>query len=86
MLPLIGFFIAGFFAPVWPWGLLAAALLQAFALWLGRREQLAMWWQRSPALTLRLIAAQLASATALHGAVMLTANLIRWQLGGAPPF
>lgn len=76
MVPLVGFFVAGFFWPVWPMGLLAAFVIQALAM-LMAKERYVPWYYRSKAQLAQILAAQMGIAVALHGAVMGLANLIR---------
>ncbi|WP_327195950.1 hypothetical protein [Novosphingobium capsulatum] len=86
MLPMLAFFIAGFFAPVWPWGLIAAPIIQLAALLMSRWPQLWLWWERSPADVVRIVATSLAGTTVMHGAIMFIANLIKFGITGIPPW
>jgi len=79
MLPLIGFFLAGFVWPVWPWGVVAAFVLQAVAMML-TAERYAVWLHRPRKYLVQLVAIQLGGAVILHSLAMGAANLLRWAL------
>ncbi len=86
MLPMLAFFIAGFLAPVWPWGLIAAPIIQFAALMLSRWPQLMLWWERSPVDVVRIVATSVAGTTVLHCAIMFIANLTKFGITGVPPW
>lgn len=80
MLGILGFFIAGFFFPVWPWGVAVAAILPVFHLFsAAQRHGRTRHEARSPGAGVKLLVWPWLVSFVMNGCLMALGNWVgRW--------
>ena len=80
MFTIIPFFIAGFFYPFWPWGMVAALAIMPVIM-LGHASHFSRIWEEDKALLIQTTVQSIVGSVLMNGAAMLLSNGIRWLIG-----
>ena len=82
MFTILPFFIAGFFFPVWPWGVVAAALIMPLIM-LNNAPRFAELWAAEKPIVIQMLVQSVVGSLIMNGGAMLLGNGARWLFGAS---